>query len=140
MQAGRRPLSHQRRGADFPARKDACNPSNTQSYSAEMKILLVHNSYQQLGGEDVVFNQERQLLDRAGHEVLTYCRSNGEIAGYSPLKLLALVGQMTWARDSRREIASLLHTQKPDLVHVHNTFLMVSPSIYSACKEAHIPG
>jgi glycosyltransferase involved in cell wall biosynthesis len=104
-----------------------------------MKILLVHNSYQQLGGEDVVFNQERQLLDRAGHEVLTYCRSNGEIAGYSPLKLLALVGQMTWARDSRREIASLLHTQKPDLVHVHNTFLMVSPSIYSACKEAHIP-
>jgi glycosyltransferase involved in cell wall biosynthesis len=46
---------------------------------------------------------------------------------------------VTWARDTRREIASLLHKQKPDLVHVHNTFLMVSPSIYSACREAHIP-
>ena len=104
-----------------------------------MKILLVHNSYQQPGGEDVVFNQERQLLERAGHEVLTYCRSNWEIAGYSAVKLLALVGRMTWARDTRREIASLLRCQKPDLVHIHNTFLMVSPSIYSACKEAHIP-
>jgi glycosyltransferase involved in cell wall biosynthesis len=104
-----------------------------------MKILLVHNSYQQLGGEDVVFNQERQLLERAGHEVLTYCRSNGEIADYSTLELLGLVGRMTWARDSRRDIASLLHKQKPDLVHVHNTFLMISPSIYSACSEAEIP-
>lgn len=104
-----------------------------------MKILLVHNTYQQPGGEDVVFNQERQLLERAGHEVLTYCRSNWEISGYSALKRLALVGRMVWARDTRREIASLLHSQKPDLVHVHNTFLMVSPSIYSACQEAHVP-
>lgn len=104
-----------------------------------MKILLVHNTYQQPGGEDVVFSQERQLLERAGHQVLTYCRSNWEIAGYSALKLLGLVGRMTWARDTRREIANLIRRQKPDLVHVHNTFLMVSPSIYSACKEAHIP-
>jgi len=104
-----------------------------------MKILLVHNSYQQPGGEDVVFSQERQLLERAGHQVLTYSRSNWEIAGYSALKLVALGGRMMWARDSRREIASLLHRQKPDLVHVHNTFLMVSPSIYSACSEADIP-
>jgi glycosyltransferase involved in cell wall biosynthesis len=104
-----------------------------------MKILLVHNTYQQPGGEDVVFSQERELLERAGHQVLTYCRSNWEIAGYSALKRLALVGRMVWAQDSRREIAGLIHREKPDLVHVHNTFLMVSPSIYSACKEAHVP-
>ena len=112
---------------------------NTQSDTAEMKILLVHNSYQQPGGEDVVFNQERQLLERAGHQVPTYCRSNCEIAGYSASKRLVLAGRMVWARDSRREIATLIRREKPDLVHVHNTFLMVSPSIYSACKEAHVP-
>ncbi len=104
-----------------------------------MKILLVHNTYQEPTGEDVVFSQERQLLERAGHQVLTYCRSNWEISDYSGLKRPALVGRMVWARDSRREIASLLQRQKPDLVHVHNTFMMVSPSLYSACKEAHIP-
>ena len=104
-----------------------------------MKILLVHNTYSSREEEDVVFSQERQLLERAGHQVLAYCRSNWEIAGYSPLELLASVGRMTWARDAEREIASLIRREKPDLVHVHNTFLMVSPSIYSACKEAHVP-
>ena len=104
-----------------------------------MKILIVHNTYQQPAGEDVVFIQERGMLERAGHEVLTYCRSNSEISGHSPRELLAVAARMVWAADSRREIASLLHTQRPDLVHVHNTFLMVSPSIYSACKEAHVP-
>lgn len=104
-----------------------------------MKILLVHNTYQQSGGEDVVFGQERQLLERAGHHVLTYCRSNLEISAYSAPKRLALAARMVWAKDTRREIASLLHKQKPDLVHVHNTFLVVSPSIYSACKKVHTP-
>ena len=104
-----------------------------------MKILLVHNSYQQPGGEDVVFAQERELLEGAGHQVLTYCRSNQETASYSALEQLTLVGQMIWARDSKREITTILDTQKPDLVHVHNTFMVISPSIYAACKQAHIP-
>jgi len=104
-----------------------------------MKILLVHNTYQQPGGEDVVFDQERQLLERAGHQVVTYCRSNWEIAGYSGLKRLELMKHMVWATDTRREIASLIGRDKPDLMHVHNTFLMVSPSVYAACREASIP-
>lgn len=104
-----------------------------------MKILLVHNMYQQPGGEDTVFNQERELLESAGHQVLTYCRSNREIGNSSGLRRLPLAAQMVWARDTRREIASLLACQRPDLVHIHNTFLMVSPSIYAACKEAQVP-
>ena len=104
-----------------------------------MKILLVHNTYQQPGGEDVVFSQERQLLERVGHQVLTCCRSNAEIADLSVLRRLALVKQMVWATDTRREIARLIRREKPHLVHVHNTFLMVSPSIYAACKEEHVP-
>jgi glycosyltransferase involved in cell wall biosynthesis len=104
-----------------------------------MKILLVHNTYQQPGGEDVVFNQERQLLERAGHQVLTYCRSNWEIADYSALKRLALAGRTVWASDTRREIASLLHRHKPGLVHFHNTFPLISPAAYYACREAGVP-
>jgi glycosyltransferase involved in cell wall biosynthesis len=104
-----------------------------------MKILLVHNTYQQPGGEDVVFNQERQLLARAGHKVVTYCRSNWEIAGRSALKRLGLVKQLLWASDSRREVADLIRREKPELAHLHNTFLMISPSIYAACREAYVP-
>ena len=73
-----------------------------------MKILLVHNTYQQPGGEDVVFRQEQELLRRAGHEALTYCRSNFEIDGWSALKRLCLVGHMVSARDTRLHVANLL--------------------------------
>src|ERR1039458_1214702 len=104
-----------------------------------MKILLVHNSYQQPGGEDVVFEQEGRLLQRAGHTVITYGRSNWEVDGYSGWKRPQLVKQTVWNTDTQREFARLLKQHKPDLVHVHNTFVMISPSIYSACLLAHVP-
>lgn len=104
-----------------------------------MKIMIVHNRYQQPGGEDVVFEQERQLLESAGHEVVTYRRSNWEADSYYGIKRLALARRAIWAEDTRREFLALLRMHKPDLVHVHNTFIMISPSIYAACREVDIP-
>ena len=104
-----------------------------------MKILLVHNQYQQPGGEDVVFEQERQLLESNGHQVVTYRRSNWEADSYTGVKRLVLVRKTIWADDTRKEFAQLVRREKPDLVHVHNTFIMISPSIYSVCREANIP-
>jgi glycosyltransferase involved in cell wall biosynthesis len=104
-----------------------------------MKILLVHNSYQQPGGEDVVFEQERRLLEIAGHTVITYLRSNWEVTAYAGLRRIELAGRTIWARDARQQFARLLEEQKPDLVHAHNTFVMVSPSIFSACRDAGVP-
>lgn len=106
---------------------------------APWKILLVHNSYQQPGGEDVVFEQERQLLERHGHHVITYKRSNRELESLSVFARLEAVGNLVSAGDSKREVARILHTERPDLVHVHNTFLMISPSIYEACQDAQVP-
>jgi glycosyltransferase involved in cell wall biosynthesis len=104
-----------------------------------VKILLVHNRYQQPGGEDVVFEQERSLLDRAGHQVVAYQRSNREIENYSALQRLGLAKRIVWASDTRKEFAQLLARERPQLVHVHNTFMVVSPAIYSVCRELNIP-
>lgn len=104
-----------------------------------MKVLLVHNEYQQPGGEDTVFGLEHQLLSRFGHRVMTYRRSNLEINHYSPARRLLLVRQMTWASDTQRDIAGLITRERPDLVHVHNTFTQISPSIYSECRKAGVP-
>src|SRR5215472_14222614 len=103
-----------------------------------MNILLVHNSYQRPGGEDVAFEQERHLLIRGGHHVVTYRRSNSEIEDYSLLQRLTLIKDVVWAADTRREFVKLLVQEKPHLVHIHNTFVMASPSIYSACLEARV--
>ena len=104
-----------------------------------MKIVLAHNTYQQPGGEDVVFEQERQMLKSAGHDVIVYRRSNHEIDELSALERLALVKRTILAADTQREFAQLLARETPDLVHVHNTFLMISPSVYRACREHRIP-
>ncbi len=104
-----------------------------------MKIFLVHNSYLEPGGEDVVFQRESQLLKSAGHEVLEYRRSNHEIEQYSCVRRLGLLSRTVWARDTWREFRDLLHHDRPDIVHVHNSFLMISPSIYSACCDQNVP-
>jgi glycosyltransferase involved in cell wall biosynthesis len=104
-----------------------------------VKIVLVHNTYQQPGGEDVIFEQECEMLRKAGHQVLTYCRSNWEVDEYRGIRRVMLAQRAVWATESRNDFVRLLKQEKPDLVHVHNTFVMISPSIYSACAEARVP-
>jgi glycosyltransferase involved in cell wall biosynthesis len=104
-----------------------------------MKILLVHNEYQQPGGEDVVFEQDKRILERGGHEVVTYRRSNHEIEELSAIDRGTLVIRTVWASDTHHDVGALLDREKPDVVHVHNTFVMISPSIYSACRKRGIP-
>ena len=103
-----------------------------------MKILLVHNQYQHPGGEDVVFEQERRLLERAGHEVITYERSNLEIEASASAHRIVLAKNIIWGTDTL-DFTRILAQEKPQLVHIHNTFVMVSPSIYLACERANIP-
>ena len=104
-----------------------------------LKLLLVHNAYQQAGGEDVVFEQERRLLERHGHQVAVYCKSNHEAASLSRIERITLAGRAVWSGAARAEFANLLARERPDVVHVHNTFMMISPSIFSACREAGVP-
>jgi len=104
-----------------------------------VKILLVHNTYQHPGGEDIVFGQERRLLERAGHQVTTFCRTNWDVDDYKGLRKFNLAQRTIWCKDARDDMAKLLAKNKPDVVHVHNTFVMISPSIYSACAEANVP-
>ena len=55
-----------------------------------MKILLIHCHYRLPGGEDAVFAAERALLERHGHTVVVYERSNEE-AAHGLAKLLSLI-------------------------------------------------
>jgi len=87
----------------------------------------------------VVFRQEKRLLERGGHEVVTYIRSNDEAVTSSALDQLRLVKTIISADQTRREMDVILKAERPSLVHIHNTFMMISPSIYETCVEANIP-
>jgi glycosyltransferase involved in cell wall biosynthesis len=101
-----------------------------------MKILLVHNSYQLPGGEDQVFAQETELLRGRGHQVIVYQASNDQVKGQN---VLVTVANTIWNQRTHRELRQLMQREKPDIVHVHNTFQVISPAIYYAANEEGIP-
>jgi glycosyltransferase involved in cell wall biosynthesis len=101
-----------------------------------MKILSVHNSYQKPGGEDQVFAQEAELLRGHGHEVVLYQASNDQVTGINPLVLL---GNTVWNRQIHQELGDLLRRERPDIMHVHNTFPVISPAAYYAANAAGVP-
>ena len=101
-----------------------------------MKILSVHNSYQTPGGEDQVFAEEADLLRSHGHQVVLYHTSNEQVKGKNPLVLL---GNTIWNKRIHHELRALMQRERPDVVHVHNTFPVISPAVYYAANEAAIP-
>lgn len=102
-----------------------------------MKILLVHNEYQQRGGEDVVVQNERALLEAHGHAVSYYLADNRKLKGLFcnfTTALNAVFSVPTYFR-----ARAVLKRVMPDVVHVHNFFPQISPSIFYACKSLRIP-
>lgn len=101
-----------------------------------MRILKVHNYYTQPGGEDTVLQAETDLLRKNGHEVIEYQEFNLRINSLNQAKVAL---QTIWSIDAYRKIKDILQKEKPDLVHFHNTFPLISPAAYYACQEFNIP-
>ena len=101
-----------------------------------LRVLVVHNRYQRPGGEDAVAQDEAALLGRHGHAVEVYTRHNDELERMSALPAAA---QTLWSTRTTKEIGALAAAFRPDLIHAHNTFPLVSPSLYWAAGLAGIP-
>ncbi len=102
-----------------------------------MKLLLVHNRYQQRGGEDSVFDFESSLLERAGHDVHRLIATNEDIHSIKD-KIDAARG-LTWNERGHALVVEAIDRVKPDVMHVHNFFALLSPSIYDAAAVANVP-
>jgi glycosyltransferase involved in cell wall biosynthesis len=104
-----------------------------------MKLLIAHNRYRYPGGEDVVFSREAELLRSAGHNVAEYVRQNTEIPNDGMWNNLRTGVRTLWARDTAGELRSVLRRERPELVHFHNTFPLISPAAYYVCREEGVP-
>src|SRR5712691_9219065 len=91
--------------------------------SVKMKILLVHNYYQQPGGEDQCLAAELAMLEANGHEVIPYYVHNDSIEGMNRLELAA---RTVWSRPAYHEMRGLIQTHRPQIAHFHNTFPLIS--------------
>ncbi len=110
--------------------------ANVSAAPSEMKILQVHNYYQQRGGEDSVFHSEYELLQKHGHQVFRYTAHNNAVDHMSRLRA---AWTTVWNTSSYREVRAILAEQSIDVIHAHNTFPLISPSIYYAAQAARVP-
>ena len=101
-----------------------------------MRVLFVHNTYQHRGGEDSVVESEIELLKSRGHAVESYARSNDDIGS---LPAATLAQQTLWSQRSAQELSALVRRFRPDIMHAHNTFPLVSPSVYWAASRLGVP-
>lgn len=92
---------------------------------------MVHNHYQQPGGEDEVVAEETALLEEHGHRVVRYTAHNDAIQGMSNV---AVAARTIWNRRSYRELRALIRREQPAVVHFHNVFPLISPSAYYAAR------
>ncbi|MEW1659450.1 glycosyltransferase [Streptomyces sp. NPDC093707] len=106
-----------------------------------MHVLVVHNRYAsaQPSGENKVVDQEAALLRAAGHRVEVFERRSDDIAARSLLNKAAVPLLVPWNPAVRSELAARLRAERPDVVHVHNVFPLLSPAVLAACADAGVP-
>lgn len=100
------------------------------------RVLIVHNRYQPRGGEDSVGQAEAELLQRKGYAVELLKRHNDEVGAISRP---ALAAQTAWSQRTVRDLHAIAARFKADVVHVHNTLPLVSPSVYRAAHRFQVP-
>lgn len=99
-------------------------------------VLLVHNAYQQPGGEDQAFLEEASLLEARGHRVVRHEAHNDSLAQMGRAELL---GKTLWNQQAYRALRATIRRERPDVVHFHNTFPLISPSGYYAAAAEGVP-
>lgn len=105
------------------------------------KILIIHNSHRKgsSSGDDIVFKKEAELLTTHAHDVIRFNLFNDEFDASNAIKKLLIGLQIPWSISAFRMIEKVLSKECPDIVHIHNFFPLLSPSIYYAIHSKGIP-
>ncbi len=103
-----------------------------------MKVCLVHNAYGKVSGEEIVVKNTIALLRAKGIEVITFLRSSEEleskILGSAKAFFSGICNPF-----SKRRFHDFLERERPDVVHIHNLFPLISPAILPVCTTLGVP-
>ena len=103
-----------------------------------MKILAIHNFHRKgsASGDDQVFKSETALLKSHGNQVIRYTVSNDEFDNAGVIGKLSATFGMLWSVKNYKAVQQLIQKEKPDIVHIHTFFPLLSPSILYAAKRS----
>lgn len=99
-----------------------------------MNILITHNFYGSStpSGENQVFEAEHQLLLKNGHVLDSFTRHSDEIRSKGSMGIIHGAMATPWNPWAAKAVVRKVEALKPDIVHIHNTFPLLSPSIFHA--------
>jgi glycosyltransferase involved in cell wall biosynthesis len=105
-----------------------------------MRVLQLHNRYRHRGGEDSVVTEERRMLQAHGVDVISYEieQGEGEHSG-RVAKLVDLTTSIVWSATHHERVRELCRREQPDVAHVHNFWMTMSPAVHSACHIEGVP-
>ena len=104
------------------------------------RVLQVHTRYREAGGEDRVVESEKRLLEEAGVEVSQVIFDNADLRESRSMGSdLQLAASAIWSRAAERRITAAIAADRPQVMHVHNTFPAASPSVYVAAAAHGVP-
>ncbi len=110
-----------------------------ESMVEPMRILIIHNYYQQFGGTDAVVKEEATLLRAHGHDVRMYTKHSDEIKEYSLSQKIRFIPNTIYSRSSADELNIILDEFKPDVTYIHAVQPLLSYSCYITLNEKNIP-
>ncbi|GAA1850826.1 glycosyltransferase family 4 protein [Asanoa iriomotensis] len=106
-----------------------------------MKVVVAHNRYReaQPSGENTIVDLEIAQLAEAGVEVLPFLRSSDEIPDMSPAAKALLPVSPIYAPKAQHDLADLIRTHRPDVLHLHNPYPLISPWIVRTAHRFGLP-
>ena len=106
-----------------------------------MKIIVAHNRYASTSpsGENTIVDAEIGQLRAAGVEVVPFLRSSDEIGALGPAGKALLAASPVYNGASQRALAELIRTERPDLMHLHNPYPLLSPWVVRTAHKHDVP-
>ncbi len=106
-----------------------------------MKVVVAHNRYvsAQPSGENTIVDAEIAQLRAAGVTVLPFLRSSDEIAALGPVQKALLPLSPIYNGAAQRELGALLRTERPDVLHLHNPYPLLSPWVVRTAHAHGVP-
>ena len=106
-----------------------------------MKVVVAHNRYREAipSGENVIVDTEIAQLRAAGVEVLAFQRSSDSIAELPAAQKALLPISPIYGRAAQQDLARLLDEHRPDLLHLHNPYPLLSPWVIKTAHRYGVP-
>ena len=96
------------------------------------KLLLIHNSYRQQGGEDIAVINELELLNN-NFDVKTIFYENKVKNIFDILNFFTLSN-----RSVNKNLTDEINKFQPDIAYVHNTWFKISLGVFKILKKKNI--